>query len=90
VFIGKTIGYPIPYATQYTNPQQALNPNYSSSAVIAQADPNGLFSPTAAAGTWLMLIDPKGKPVPGYYEPDVVCLPYKIPANELVFVPNGY
>lgn len=65
VFFGETIGYGIPYATQYTNPQK-LEQRYSngvSIAAIPQADPNGLFSPSAAEGTWVLLKNPNGKDV---------------------------
>jgi len=91
IYIGQTIGYPIPYATQYTNPLQVVSGSYKESVTsIAQADPNGLFSPASAAGTWVALVDPKGKVVPGYFEPDVVCLPFKLPAYELVYTPPNY
>lgn len=78
-----SIGYPIPYATQYTNP---LKPVYTSGAsgiaTIAQADPNGLFSPGSADGTWVMCKDPHGTDVkPVYVEPKVVASPYVLPTN---------
>ena len=90
IYIGQTIGYPIPYATQYTNPQQMVGRYTSAVTTIGQADPNGLFSPASAAGTWVMVVNPQGKAVPAYFEPDVVCLPYKLPAYALVYAPPGY
>lgn len=66
---GKGIGFGIPYAVQLTNPQRALS-SYHDTAVIDQADPNGLFMPGGADATWYMLIDPKtGKATPTYVEP---------------------
>ena len=53
-FIGKCIGYPIPYATQYTNPQKTVDGRYQGEfTIIPQAGPNGLFSPASAEGTWV-------------------------------------
>jgi hypothetical protein len=77
VFFCDSIGYGIPYATQYTNPLKA---DYQhSSAVIAQADPNGLFSPASAEGTWVMCKDPGGDSVqPVYVEPRIIVSPFKL------------
>jgi hypothetical protein len=79
IFVGESIGYGIPYATQFTNPMKV---DRWSSAYIAlpQADPNGLFSPAAAEGTWVLLKQPDGKDVrPVYIEPRVVVSPFKFP-----------
>jgi len=90
IFVGNTIGYPIPYSTQYTNPTKNGSDHYAYPYVINQADPNGLFSPSSSAGTWLMMISPNGKAIPAYFEPNVVCLPYKLPSEMLAYVPKGY
>lgn len=80
MFFCDSIGYGIPYATQYTNPQKPTWENYHDSAVIAQADPNGLFSPAAAEGTWVMCKNPNGKDVrPVYVEPRIIVSPFKFP-----------
>ena len=77
VFLGKCIGFGFPYATQYTNPEKALYPQWHDSPVVPQADPNGLFMPSSAEGTWLMMIDPQTKEVhPAYIEPRVMILTY--------------
>jgi hypothetical protein len=71
VFLGESIGYGIPAATQYTNPMK--------SAGVPQADPNGLYSPASAEGTWIMLKDPNGKDVkPVYVEPRIIVSPFKL------------
>jgi hypothetical protein len=78
-YLGETIGYGIPYATQYTNPQKV---GYTSSygvVTLPQADPNGLFSPASAEGTWVLLKDPNGKDVkPFYCEPRICVSPFKL------------
>lgn len=62
IFVGESIGYGIPYATQFTNPMKVTGSG-SGVQAIPQADPNGLFSPTSAEGTWVMLKDPNGSAV---------------------------
>lgn len=81
-FFCQSIGYGLPYATQYTNPQKPLSPWHESS-IIAQADPNGLFSPTSATSTWVLCANPKNpkeiKPL--YVEPLIIVSPF--PLHEL-------
>ena len=82
-FFGETIGYGIPYATQYTNPSKITR--YSNSSfTLPQADPNGLFSPASAEGTWVLMKDPNGsKVLPVYIEPRIVVSPFKLPDSIL-------
>lgn len=77
-FFCDSIGYPIPYSTQYTNPEK-LAGYTNESSVLPQADPNGLFSPASAEGTWVMCKDP-GSDKFGvvYSEPKLVALPFKL------------
>ena len=78
IFFCDSIGYGIPYATQYTNPMKPLY-YYQTGMSIPQAEPNGLFSPSAAEGTWVMCTDPKSnKTAPVYVEPRVVVSPFPI------------
>jgi len=85
VYIGKTIGFGIPYCTEYTNP--SITEHHSGeygggNVVLPQADPNGLFMPSSAEGTWLMLIDPAtNEPRPVYIEPRVIVSPFKLNIN---------
>ena len=63
----------MPYATQYTNPQRVTAGGH----VISQADPNGLFSPGAAEGTWVMCLNEQTQqPDVVYVEPRIVVLPW--------------
>jgi hypothetical protein len=79
VLLCQSIGYGIPYATQFTNPQKPYHYGQSATA-LAQADPNGLFSPAAAEGTWVMCKDPSGTETrPVYVEPRVIVSPFKLP-----------
>jgi len=81
-FIGKCIGYGIPFSAQFTNPERVAHQCTSqggSFGTLPQADPNGLFMPTSSSATWLMMIDPKtNKPRPVYIEPEIVVSPFPL------------
>jgi hypothetical protein len=82
VFFCQSIGYGIPYATQFTNPQKVMECRYNgcSMTTLPQADPNGLFSPASAEGTWILCKNPSGSEVrPVYVEPRVIVTPFKLP-----------
>lgn len=80
-FFGQTVGYGIHYATQFTSPQKV---DSYAQGIIAQADPNGLFSPGGADGTWVLMKDPlSDKTSPVYIEPRIIVMPFKAPAYML-------
>jgi hypothetical protein len=69
-----SIGFPLPYATQLTNPLKVVSAyglggsrNYTD-GVVAQQEPNGLFTPSAADATWVPCVDERGKITPVYEE----------------------
>jgi len=79
VLLGKCIGYGLPYATQYTNPEKTYSSYSGGYEILPQADPNGLFMPASADGTWLLMIDPNtNEPRPVYIEPKVLVSPFKL------------
>lgn len=81
VFIGKCLGYGLPYSTQYTNPMKTVDAykNGGYCEQLPQADPNGLFMPEGLSATWLMMIDPEsGEPRPVYLEPEIIVSPFKL------------
>ncbi len=86
VFLCHSVGYGIPYATQFTNPSKPAYWGNQTVYTLPQADPNGLFSPAAADGTWVMCKDPGGSAVkPVFIEPRVVVTPFRLPdAEELL------
>lgn len=84
-FFCNSIGYGIPYATQFTNPQKLEYFSGGGRYSMPQADPNGLFSPAAAEGTWAMCKDPNGKDVkPVYLEPRIIVSPFELPVQERI------
>ena len=75
-----SVGYGLPYATQYTNPQQRVT-GQTGTVTLPQADPNGLYSPASADGTWILCVDAKtGKAKPVFIEPRIIVSP--IPLGE--------
>lgn len=78
-FLGESIGYGIPAAMQYTSPEKIVYGYSSNMSPVPQADPNGLFSPSSAEGTWVLLKDPHGTDVkPVYIEPRIMVSPFKL------------
>ena len=73
IFLGKCIGYGVPYSIQYSNP---VNGNFDYGK--PQAEPNGLFMPEGLSATWLMLLDKKGVAKPVYVENEVIVSPFPL------------
>lgn len=73
-----SIGYGLPYGVQFTNPESHYwnsQGNYN----LPQAEPNGLFMPPAAEGTWIICSGEKNGDIrPVYVEPRVVVSPFKL------------
>lgn len=79
IFIGKCIGFGLPYSVQYTNPEKVEQRYTGSFGTLPQADPNGLFMPSGLSATWLMMIDPKTQEArPVYVEPEIIVSPFAL------------
>lgn len=76
-----SIGYGLPYGVQYTNPEKAVNDTSQSFGTLPQPEPNGLFMPPTAEGTWVMCATRSGQIDPVYVEPRVVVSPHKLHAT---------
>lgn len=84
-FLTESIGYGIPYSTQFTNPERVdkryMGAHYGHSVnVLPQADPNGLFMPTGLSATWIIASTDDG-PKPMYVEPEILVSPFKMEAQ---------
>lgn len=97
VYLGRSMGYGLPYSTQYTNPEVLQRGGGGSagywSETIPQADPNGLYSPDGLSATWLWLIDEEtGDPNIIYAEPEIIVSQNKLPARicESWSLPDNY
>jgi len=74
-----SVGFGLPYATQYTNPQMPQQPFGGNTYVLPQADPNGLYSPASADGTWVQCVNPKTKKATVVYiEPRIIVSPFPL------------
>lgn len=90
-YLCDSVGYPLPYSVQFTAPetiQRYYLPSEKDrqreigATRLPQAEPNGLFSPGNAEGTWVMCKDPNGKDArPLYTEPRVVVSQFKLPVD---------
>lgn len=90
-YLGETISFPIPYATQFTSPEAMQTYNidrrsggqgYFGVERLPQADPNGLYKPASAEATWVLMKDPSSaKVAPVYMEPKLACFPFKLPMD---------
>ncbi len=82
VFLGRCMGYGLPYSVQITNPERVAhenNYNGGSFGTLPQPEPNGLFMPGGLSATWLMMIDEETSEVhPVYCEPEIVVSPIKL------------
>lgn len=77
VFLGKCIGFGLPYSVQFTNPKKFVY--QGSYKLMPQSEPNGLFMPDGLSATWVMLIDPKTKKArPVYIENEIIISPFRI------------
>lgn len=93
VFIGQSIGYGIPYGTEYTNPKYDPYPNSDSGVVLPQADPNGLYKAENVNATWVMIIDPQTKQAkPQYIEDNILVSQTKLPKRlcDVSSLPSDY
>jgi len=75
-----SIGYGLPYGVQYSSPSKVVGyANGGSANIMPQSEPNGLFMPPSAEGTWV-LCTLGGKEQPLYIEPRVIVSPVKLNA----------
>lgn len=74
-----SIGFGLPYGVQFSNPEKHLN-NSLGNYNLPQSEPNGLFMPPTAEGTWVMCAGSSGKIEPVYVEPRVVVSPFRLNA----------
>lgn len=87
-YLGKCLGYGIPYSAQFSNPEKFQGTTADKVAdfagrnwvysyeLLPQAEPNGIFKPEGLSATWLIMIDPEGNPRPMYVEPEIIVSPY--------------
>ena len=72
-----SMGYGMPYDTSLTNPLQTArySTGSSSTAVVEQAEPNGVFASKNTSATWVMCLGDAGSIEPVYVESKVTVYP---------------
>lgn len=73
-----SIGYGLPYGVQFINPHTPMWPDYHDSQMADQPEPNGLFMPSTAEGSWVICAGQKGEMQPVYAEPRVIVSPFRL------------
>lgn len=84
VYLGRCVGFGLPYTTQYTNPEVLEKGGNSNSGywatTLPQADPNGLYNSETTNATWLILINEETNEQEIIYsEPSIVVTQTKLP-----------
>jgi hypothetical protein len=61
------------------DPQRITTSGADGITTLPQADPNGLFSPAAADGTWVLCLNPRTRELsPLYVEPRIISSPFPL------------
>lgn len=88
-----SMGYGLPYGTQFSNPEKPqVNADgiaYTQSPLIPQSEPNGLFMPPSAEGTWVICASTAGEFTPMYIEPRVIVSPFRLKAKDDYALPDN-
>lgn len=86
-----SMGYGLPYGTQFTSPERpayAYETHEAGNVVVPQAEPNGLYMPPSAEGTWVICASTEGEFTPMYIEPRVIVSPFRLRADDDYALPN--
>ena len=84
-----SMGYGLPYGVQYSNPEKIVQSYSQSYETLPQAEPNGLFMPPSAEGTWVICASTKGEFTPMYIEPRVIVSPFRLDAVDDYALPGN-
>tara|TARA_R110002074_G_scaffold402324_1_gene606967 strand:- start:20351 stop:20848 length:498 start_codon:yes stop_codon:yes gene_type:complete len=81
-FLCESVGYGIPYSTQYTNPEHIVTSHRSTTVgyhttSMPQPDPNGMFMPTSSSATWILAATEAGIQVM-YVESEILVSPFRL------------
>lgn len=83
-----SMGFGLPYGTQFSSPQKLSNPG-NSNVLMPQSEPNGLWVPETAEGTWVICASTKGEFTPMYIEPRVIVSPFRLRADDDYALPDN-
>lgn len=76
-----SLGFPLPYDVQLTNPLKVVDLGAEGGVVIEQPEPNGLYSSKNTVATWVLvvrMVEGVAVVTPFYSEDKVSCYPYPI------------
>jgi len=79
-FLCESIGYGIPYSTQFTNPERMVERSGAHGRALVtlpQPEANGLFMPVSSSATWVLASTEEGiQPI--YVESEILVSPFKL------------
>lgn len=87
-----SMGYGLPYGTQFTSPERpayAYETHEQGNIAVPQAEPNGLYMPPSAEGTWVICASTAGEFTPMYIEPRVIVSPFRLKAEDDYALPDN-
>lgn len=82
-----SMGYGLPYGVQFSNPEKIILMT-GAVATLPQSEPNGLFMPPSAEGTWVICANSQGEFTPMYIEPRVIVSPFRLNAVDDYATPS--
>lgn len=87
-----SMGFGLPYGTQFSSPEKvqsgADGTVYNQYPLMPQSEPNGLFMPPSAEGTWVICASTAGDFTPMYIEPRVIVSPFRLKAEDDYALPD--
>jgi hypothetical protein len=81
VLLCESHGFAISDATGYTNPEKVVRSDSVAFGTMPQAEPNGLFTPSASTANWVMCLGEAKRPYPVYVQGDIVVSPMPLVRN---------
>ena len=84
-----SMGFGLPYSTQFSSPEKVRDGAEDLAPLTPQNEPNGLFMPSSAEGTWVICASTKGEFTPMYIEPRVIVSPFRLKAEDDFALPDN-
>ena len=82
VYMGRCVGYGIPYSASLTAPNVPDYSSYEDNANLCQAEPNGIYTNgVTSSATWILTVNEEGDITPSYVEFEITVTQTKIAAR---------
>lgn len=71
VYSCPSLGEPVANSSSLSNPDQVVGTGNNNAVTTGQMDPDGIYTPTSSAGTYVICLNSAGQPYLDYWEGDV-------------------